>query len=95
MQFPSYIEKCLDNYPLEKIMIYIEKFLIDNGIPYNIIRDLDIIVKVKDENVISIFEKIIQNDNIVSGENVIIGYLTIHELETNTMINFTYYEDLF
>ena len=93
MQFPSYVEKCLGDYPLEKIIIYVEKYLIDNNIKYNILRQSDIIIKIKDENVIGIFEDIIKNCNI-TGENAIIGQLTIHELETNTMISFAYYEDL-
>jgi len=95
MHFPSYIDKCLGDFPLEKIVIYIEKHLIDMNVMYNIIRQSDIIIKIKDENLEAIFEKIIANNpELFSSENVIRSYLTIHELETNTIISFAYYEDL-
>lgn len=95
MHFPSYVDKCLGDFPLEKIVIYIEKHLIDMHVMYNIIRQSDIIVKIKDENINKIFEDITKgNPELFSGENVILGQLTIHELETNTMISFAYYEEL-
>jgi len=95
MHFPSYVDKCLGDFPLEKIIIYIEKHLIDMNVMYNITRQSDVIVKIKDENVSDIFEKIVANNpELFSSENVILGQLTVHELETNTMISFAYYEEL-
>lgn len=96
MNFPRYIEDCLGEYPLEKIIISIEKFLIEKHIKYDILRNNgveDVIIKIGDENINDIFDTIASGD-IVSCENVIIGHLTLHELETNTMISFTYYDDL-
>lgn len=95
MLFPKYVEKCLGDFPLEKLVIYIEKYLIDSHIKYNILRSNDIIIKIKDDNIVDIFKKIIsENPELFSSENVITDYLTIHELETNTIISFAYYENL-
>lgn len=95
MYFPSHVDKCLGDFPLEKIMIYIEKYLIDMHVMYNIIRQSDIIIKIRDDNINQIFENLIKKySELFSGENVILGQLTIHELETDTMISFAYYEEL-
>lgn len=96
MRFPKYVDDCLGQFPLEKIIIYIEKFLIEKHIKYDVVRHHDIIVKIQDENIDGIFEGIINsNPGLSSDENVLIRHLTIHELETNTMISFAYYDDLF
>jgi len=93
MEFNSYVEKCLGNYPLEYIVLYVEKKLIDKGVLYDITRDKDVTVKVKDESIEDIFKEIINsNTALFEKENVLIGDNTIHELDTDTMISFVYYE---
>jgi len=93
MEFNNYVEKCLGNYPLEYIVLYIEKKLIDKYILYDIVRDNDVIVKIRDENIEDIFKDIINsNTYLFEKENVLIGNNNIHELDTNTMITFVYYE---
>lgn len=93
MEFNSYVEKCLGNYPLEYIVLYVEKKLIDKGVLYDITRDKDVTVKVKDESIEDIFKEIINsNTALFEKENVLIGGNTIHELDTDTMISFVYYE---
>lgn len=92
MEFSSYVENLLGNYPLEYVVLYIEKILIDKCILYDIIRDTDIIIKVRDENIDDIFKDIINsNTKLFSQENVLISNNSIHELETDTLIYFIYY----